>query len=127
MPVGCCCKKQTKKKREKAKTQKPTKQRRRNRSTDVVGGFKSFSFPDCSLIWIVSSTTPASVSLVLGFTHDKSIPYLFSTPQTRSQQQTEIFVHLLRKLAPVIEISGVLSLVETMWIFSPRIWEELQF
>ena len=70
--------------------------------------------------------TPASLSLVHGFTHDKSVPHLFSTPQPRSQQQTEIFVHLLKKLAPVKEISGVLSLVDPMRIFSPLIWEELQ-
>ena len=55
-----------------------------------------------------------------GFTHDKSVPYLFSTPQARSQQQTEI--HLSKKLAPVNDISGVLHLVDPMWIFSPRIW-----
>ena len=86
----------------------------------VLDSSKSFSFPSCSLIQIVSSTTPGSVSLVHGFTHDKSVPYLFSTPQTRSQQQTEIFVHLLKKLAPVNETSGVLSLVDPMWIFSPK-------
>ena len=56
------------------------------------------------------------------FTHDKSVPYLFSTPQARSQQQTEIFIHLLKKLAPVYDIRGVLYLVHPMWIFSPRIW-----
>ena len=87
----------------------------------IVVGFKSFSFPGCSLIRIVSSTTPASVSLVHGFTHDKSVPHLFSTPQTRTPQQNEIFIHLLKKLAPVNEIRGVLSLVDPMWIFSPRI------
>ena len=80
----------------------------------VVDGLKSFSFPGFSLTRIVSSTTPASVSLVHGFTHDKSVPYLLSTPQPRSQQQTEIFVHLLKKLAPENEISGVLSLVDPM-------------
>ena len=53
------------------------------------------------MIWIVSSTTPGSVSLAHGFTHDKSVPYLFSTPQARSQQQTEIVIHLLEKVAPV--------------------------
>ena len=89
----------------------------------VVDGSKSFSFPGCSLIRIVSSTTPGSVSLVHGFTHDKSVPYLFSTPQARSQQQTEILIHLLKKLAPVNDISGVLYLVDPMWIFSPRIWK----
>ena len=36
----------------------------------VVDGSKSFSFPGCSLIRIVSSTKPGSVSLVHGFTHD---------------------------------------------------------
>ena len=75
------------------------------------------------LIRIVSSTTSGSVKLVHGFTHDKSAPYLFST----SQQQTEIVIHLLKKLAPVNDISGVLYLVDPMWIFPPRIWEEFQF
>ena len=80
----------------------------------LVDDSKSFSFPGFSLIRIVSSTTPASVLLVHGFTHDKSVPYLISTPQPRSQQQTEIFVHLLKKLAPENEISDVLSLVDPM-------------
>ena len=75
----------------------------------------------------VSSDTPGSVSLVHGFAHDKSVPYLFSTPQARSQQQTEIRIHLLKKLAPVNDINGVLNLVNPMWIFSPRIWKEPQF
>jgi len=61
----------------------------------VVDGSKSFTFLGCSLIRIVSSTTPGSVSLVHGFTHDKSVLYLFVTPQTRSQQQTPILIHLL--------------------------------
>ena len=92
-----------------------------------VDGSKSFSFQGCSLVRIVSSTTPGSVSLVHGFTHDKSVPYLFSTPQARSQQQTEILIHFLKKLAPENDIRGVLYLVDPMWIFSPRIWKELQF
>ena len=45
----------------------------------VVDGSKSFSFPGCSLLRIVSSTTPGSGSLAHGFTHDKSVPCLFST------------------------------------------------
>ena len=65
----------------------------------IVDGSKSFSFPGCSLIRIGSSTTPGSVSLVHGFTHDKSIPYLFSTHQARSQQLSEILIHLLKKRA----------------------------
>ena len=79
---------------------------------------KSFSFPGCSLIRIVSSTTPGSVSLVHRFTHDKSVPFLFSTPQARSQQQTEIRIHLLKKLAPVNDIIGVLYLQR---VFSNRV------
>ena len=92
------------------------------------------SFPVCQqLLWmapnhfhfrivrIVSSTTSGSVSLVHGFNLDKSVPYLFSTPQARSQQLTDILIHSLKKLAPVISISGVLYLVDPMWIFSPRI------
>ena len=63
----------------------------------VVDGSKSFSYPCCSLI--VSSTTPGAVSLVHGFTHDKSILYLFSTRQARSQQLSEILIHLLKKRA----------------------------
>ena len=79
------------------------------------------------LIRVVSSTTPGSVSLVHGLTHDKSVPYLFSTPPSRSQQQTEILIHLLKKLAPVNDVSGELYLVAPMWIFSSRKWKELQF
>ena len=41
----------------------------------VVDGSKSLSFPGCSSTRIVTSTTPGSVSLVHGFTHDKSVPY----------------------------------------------------
>ena len=70
----------------------------------VVDGSKSFSFPGCSLIRIVSSTTPGYVSLVHGFNHNKSVPYLFSTPQARSQQQTEILIHFLKKLGPLKDI-----------------------
>ena len=76
----------------------------------VVDGSKSFSFPGCSLICIVSSTTPCSLSLVHGFTHDKRVPYLFSSPQARSQQQTEILIHLLKELTPEKDISSVLYL-----------------
>ena len=89
--------------------------------------FESFSFPGCSLIRIVSSTTPCSESLVHGFTNDQSVPYLFSTPQARSQEETKILIHLLKKLATENDISGVLYLGDPMWIFSPRIWKELQF
>ena len=47
---------------------------------DIVGGkFAKQLLSGCSLIRIVSSTTPGSVSLVHGFTHDKSVPCLFST------------------------------------------------
>ena len=90
----------------------------------VVDASKSFSFPRCSFIRIVSSTATGSVSLMHGFTQDKRTAYLFSTPRARSQQQTEILTHLLKKLAPVNGISGVLYLVDPMWIFSWRIWEE---
>ena len=38
--------------------------------TALVAGM---TFPGCSLLRIVSSTTPVSVSLVHGFTHDKSV------------------------------------------------------
>ena len=68
-----------------------------------------------------------SVSLVHGFTHDKSVRNLFSTPQARSQQQIGILILLLKKLAPVNDTSGVLYLVDLKWIFSPRMWKELQF
>ena len=78
----------------------------------VVDRSKSFSFPGCSLIRIVPSTSPGSVSLGHGFTHNKSVPFLFSTPHARSQEQTEILIHFLEKLAPVIDISGVLYLVD---------------
>ena len=88
----------------------------------VANGSKSCASPGCSLVRIVSSTTPGSVSLVRGFTHDKSVPYLFSTLQARSQLQTEILIHSLKKLAPVSDIRDVLYLVDPVWIFSPRIW-----
>ena len=55
--------------------------------SEVFTTSKSFAFPGCSLIRIVSSTSPGSVSLVHGFTHDKSVPYLFSTPQARSNSE----------------------------------------
>ena len=51
------------------------------------------------------------------FTYDKSIPFLFSTQQARSQQQTEIHIHLLKKHAPVNDISGVLYLVDLFGYF----------
>ena len=73
------------------------------------------------IVRIVSSTTPGSVSLVHGFNLDKNVSYLVSTPQARSQQLTDILIRLLKNLAPVIGISGVLYLVDPMWIFSPRI------
>ena len=63
-----------------------------------------------------------AASLVHGFSHDKSVPQLFSTPQARSQQQTEILIHLLKKLTPVNDISGVLYLADTILVFSLRIW-----
>ena len=75
---------------------------------------------------IVSSSTSGSGSLVHGFTHDKSVPSLFSTPQARYQQQTEIRIHLLKKFAPVNDISGVLYLADTILVFSLRIWKEFQ-
>ena len=86
-----------------------------------------YSIPGCSLIRIFSSTTPGSVSLVYGFTHDQSVPYSFSIPQARSQQRTKILIQLLKQLAQVNDISGVLYLVDPMWMFSPRIWGDFQF
>ena len=104
---------------------------------DLEDWFVSLSFPVCQLLlWmtpnhfhfrVVLSTTPGSVSLVNDLTHDKSVPYLFATPQSRSQQQSEILIHLMKKLAPVNNISVVLYLVDPMWIFCPRKWKELQF
>ena len=88
----------------------------------VVDGSKSFSFQVFLRLGLFFATTPGSVSLVHAFTHDKSVPYLFSTPQARFQQETEIFIHLLKKLAPVNDVNGVLHLVDPMWIFSARIW-----
>ena len=37
-------------------------------------------------------------------------------------KQNEIFFHLLKKLGPINYISGVLYLVDAMWIFPSRIW-----
>ena len=62
----------------------------------VVDSSKSFSFPGRSLIRIVSSTTPGSVSLVHGFTHVKSVPYLFSTPQARSSNVDIFSTNMVR-------------------------------
>ena len=36
------------------------------------------------------------------------------------------FVYLEKKLAPANDIRGALHLVDPMWIFSPRVWKELQ-
>ena len=41
------------------------------------------------------------------------------------EQQTEILIHLMKKLATVNDMRGVLYLVHRMWIFSPQIWREL--
>ena len=42
-----------------------------------------------------------------------------------SQQQTELLIHLLKKLAPINDISGVLYSVDPMCIFSSRIWKNI--
>ena len=47
-----------------------------------------------------------------GWVVSLAFPYLFLTLQARTQQQTEILIHLLKKLAPVNDISGVLYLVD---------------
>ena len=65
------------------------------------------------------------VSYILGHLSVNRIQTL--APQARSQQQTEILIHLLKKLAPVNDISGVWYLVDPKWIFSLRIWREPQF
>ena len=51
-------------------------------------------------IQVVFSITPGSVSLVHGVAHDKSVAYLFSTPQSRSQKQTEILYSLVEETRP---------------------------
>ena len=63
------------------------------------------------------------VSYILGHLSVNRIQSL--APQARSQQQTEILIHLLKKLTPVNDTSGVLYFVDPMWLFSPRIWKEL--
>ena len=78
-----------------------------------------------SLVRIVSSTTPGSVLLAHGFTHDNSVPILFSTPQARSQQQTEILIQLLKKLAPADDIRGVLYLVDSIHLI-PK-WRPINY
>ena len=45
----------------------------------IVNGSKSFSFAGCSLIQIVSWSTPGTVSLVHGFTRDKYSLLVFDT------------------------------------------------
>ena len=73
----------------------------------VVNGSKSFSFPACSLIRIVSSTTPRSASLVHGFTCDESVPYLFSTTQTKLKflstcwKSFSYFLHVARYIVNI--------------------------
>ena len=42
-----------------------------------------------------------------------------------SQQQTELLIHLLKKRAPINDISGVLYSVDPMCIFSSRIWTNI--
>ena len=84
----------------------------------VVYGSNSISFSGCSLIRIICSTTSGSVSLVHGFTYDKSVPYPWLIPQARSQQQTEIPIHLLKKVPPVNDISGVVFSRPYVEIFS---------
>ena len=92
----------------------------------------SYSFPVCQLLfWKAANHFHFRVvdcfglflRLAHAFTHDKSVSYLFSTPQARSQQQTEILIHLMKKLAAVNDFGGVLYLVYPLWIFSPRIWK----
>ena len=93
-----------------------------NLPVTVVDDSKSFSFPGCSLIRIVSSTTPGSVSLVHGFTHDKRNSLLVFDTSRKILTASEILIHLLKKRAAANNISDVLHLVNPMWIFSPRIW-----
>ena len=72
--------------------------------------------------------TRLCVSLVHGFTHGKSVPYLFFRHLKQDlNSKCEILIHLLKKLSPVNDINGVLYVVDFMWIFSARIWEDLQF
>ena len=78
----------------------------------VVNGSKSFSFPACSLIRIVSSTTPRSASLVHGFTRDESVPYLFSTTQTKLKflstcwRSSSYFLHVARYIVNIFNINA---------------------
>ena len=64
----------------------------------VVDGSKSFSFPVCSLVRIVSSITPGSV---------------FPTCFRHLKQDFNSKLNL-KKLAPVNDIRGVLYLVDPM-------------
>ena len=66
----------------------------------VVNDSKSLYFASCSLIRIASSTIPGSLSLVYGFTHDESVPYLFSTLQATSQQQTQNSYPIVEETRP---------------------------
>jgi len=72
---------------------------------------------DSSLIVFISGLFFASacffdytrLCITSAWFYPRSVPYLSSTPQARSQLQTEILIHLLKELAPVNDISGVLS------------------
>ena len=61
---------------------------------------KSFSFPSCSLIQIVPSTTPGSVSLVHGFTHDKSVPLLVFDTSNKISTANWNFCPLVEETRP---------------------------
>ena len=96
---------------------------------DLEGWVVSLSYPVCPLsLWMAPNRCHFRIVLwfglflrlhqtVHGFTHDKSVPYLFSTPQTRCQRQTEVLIHLLNKLAPVIDI----------WYFHHGYWKNFSF
>ena len=64
----------------------------------VVDGSKSFSFQGCSLIRILSSNTPGSVSLVLGFAQDKVFPNC--SPIHSSNRPCLAILDSLLKLSP---------------------------
>ena len=78
----------------------------------VVNGSKSFSFPACSLIRIVSSTTPRSASLVHDFTRDESVPYLFSTTRAKLKflstcwRSSCYFLHVARYIVNIFNINA---------------------
>ena len=82
--------------------------------------WRSLSSPGCSLIRIVSSTTLGSVTSAWFYPRLKCSLLVFDTSSKISTPNRNSYP-LIEEIRPVNDISGVLYLVDPMWIFSPRI------